>query len=251
MSQQAASLLILQAALADSLDDPEAPTAGPLTLLIDRSSDSPGRNYAAPVRPESPTAQDISRVIALMRAAGRAPRLEFVSPAPALERELLEAGFSLGHRVGLMTLGELKPVSPPAGFELSLAPTQADLFGAAAVQNEAYGDPEPAATTASRLAHNQRVGGWVAVAREVASGDAVGCGLATPQRRGFCEIAAVAVRADVRRRGIASALTSKLTRAVLDAGHQPFLQAEPAEVSLYQQIGYERIGDVVYAEVPN
>ena len=240
----------LQAALADSLDDPGAPTSGPLTLLLDGSSNSPARNYAAPVRPGVPTAQEISRVIELMRAAGRMPRLEFVAPSPGLEESLLAAGFDLGHRVALMTLDALQPASAPAGFDVSAAPTPEQLLGAAAVQNAAYGDPEPPERTASRLAHNTARGGVVVVAVESASGAVVGCGLATPARRGLCEIAAVAVQEEYRRRGVAAALATALSQGVLALGHQPFLQAEAQEVSLYQRIGYRRVGEVVFAERP-
>jgi GNAT superfamily N-acetyltransferase len=242
-------LALIQAALADAVDEPAAPVSGPLTLLLDGSSDSPGRNYAVPVRPEVPGAQDIARLVALMRAAGRMPRLEFVAPAPGLENALLAAGFDLSHRVGLMTLNRLIPRPAPEGYEVSTSPTAADLLGAAAVQNAAYEDPEPAATTASRLARNALRGGVMAVARESASGEVVGAGLATPQRRGLSELAAVGVRADHRRRGVASAMTSALTQAVLDLGHQPFLQAEAQEIPLYQGIGYEQVGEIVFAEL--
>jgi ribosomal protein S18 acetylase RimI-like enzyme len=243
-------LHVLQSVLADAIDEPSALTAGPLTLLIDPASDSPGRNYAAPVRPESPAAQDIATVISLMRAAGRMPRLEYVSPHPTLEAALLEAGFSVDHRVALLALGTLEPAAPPVGFRVTSSPTADDLMGAAAAQNAAYEDPEPPERTASRLANNQRLGGVVAVARDSASGLVVGAGIATPQRRGWCEIAALGVLAEFRLRGIASAVTSELTRAVLAAGHRPFLQAEEREVSLYQRLGYERVGEVVFAELP-
>ncbi|MBA3906936.1 MAG: hypothetical protein H0X35_09685 [Pseudonocardiales bacterium] len=249
MSLHDSSLRILQGALADSLDDPGAPVAGPLTLLIDSTSDSPGRNYAAPVRPEDPTAQDISTVVELMRAADRMPRLEFVAPHPGLERELLAAGFDLSHRVALLTLGTLQPARALEGFEVTSSPTEADLLGAAAAQNSAYEDPEPPETTARRLAHNQRRGGVVAVAREGGTGLVVGAGIATPVRRGWCELAAVGVLAEFRLRGLACAITGELSRAILALGHQPFLQAEEREVSLYQRVGYQRIGEVVFAEL--
>lgn len=249
MSVEPVPLALIQAALADAVDEPAAPVAGPLTLLLDRSSDSPGRNYAVPVRPEVPTAQDIATLVALMRAAGRMPRLEFVAPAAGLENALLAAGFDLGHRVGLMTLPRLVHLPAPVGYEVSASPSAEDLLGAAAVQNAAYADPEPAARTASRLARNVALGGVVVFARESASGEVVGAGLATPQRRGLSEIAAVGVRAEHRRRGVASAMTSALTQAVLDLGHQAFLQAEAREMPLYQGIGYEQVGDVVFAEL--
>ena len=244
------SLPLLQAALADAIDEPGAPVAGPLTVLIDSSSTSPGRNYAAPVRLEAPTPDDIATVVTLMRAAGRMPRLEFVAPHPELEHALLEAGFRINRRIALLMLGELAGAPVPAGIGVSAHPSDADLLGAAETQNAAYGDPEPARVTAQRLRHNVALGGVTVVATDVQSGEIVGSGLATPPRGGLSEIAAVAVRAAFRRRGIAAAMTAELCRHVRAAGAEPFLQAEPAEVTLYERLGFTQVGRLAVAELP-
>jgi predicted GNAT family acetyltransferase len=118
------------------------------------------------------------------------------------------------------------------------------------VQVAAYGDDEPAAESAQRLVRLVANGGSVVVARS--GGRVVGTGLHAAPIGGFAEIAAVAVAAPWRRRGIAAAVAAQLSRSVLVTGARPFLQAEgEPEARIYSRIGYQRCGFLALAQLPD
>jgi len=92
---------------------------------------------------------------------------------------------------------------------------------------------------------NGTVGHGGGVALAVLDGRPVGSGLFAVPAGGLTEIAAVGVAERYRRRGIAAAIAYRLSRAALDAGAVPYLQAEgEAEQRIYARIGYHLVGSV-------
>jgi GNAT superfamily N-acetyltransferase len=226
---------------------PRAVRLGPFLVLFDPHTDSPFRNYAIPDDAAEPTPEDVDRLIAAFLERHRTPRLEYVGRPPAVERVLSAAGFTADRRLPLMTAEAADLVAPPApsGIELRLVDSDAELWRAAAVQNAAYGEGEPAEPDVDRLRRNVAAGGGVGLAVLADAGAAVGSGVYTPPEHGLVEVASMGVLPEHRRRGIATALAHRLTVGALGTGAVPFLQADgEPEQRMYARIGYRTVGEL-------
>jgi predicted GNAT family acetyltransferase len=222
-----------------------AQRVGPFLITFEPDTASPGRNYAIPDDGATPGATDVADLVARFAALGRTPRLEYVSPALAVDAALSAAGFTVENRYPLMTVapGDLVEPVVPDGLEVVLATSQERLRQAATVQNAAYGGGDATEHDVARLCGTVRGGGAVALA--LLEDEPVGSGLFTVPSDGLTEIAAVGVAEEYRRRGIAAAVGYRLSRAALDAGAVPYLQAEgDAEQRIYARIGYRRVGSL-------
>jgi predicted GNAT family acetyltransferase len=222
-----------------------AQRVGPFLITFEPDTATPGRNYAIPDDGAVPTAADIDDLLACFATLERTPRLEYVSPAPAVDAALSAAGFTVESRYPLMTIAPGDVVEPtmPDGLEVVLATSDEQLWQAATVQNAAYAEGDATEHDVGRLDNMVRRGGAVALA--LLGGEPVGSGLFTVPRDGLTEIAAVGVVERYRRRGIAGAVGYRLTRAALDATAVPYLQAEgEPEQRIYARIGYRTIGSL-------
>jgi ribosomal protein S18 acetylase RimI-like enzyme len=219
--------------------------AGPFCIGLDPHSNDPFRNYAVPFEGARPTPDDVQALIASFRRHERIPRLEYVeASAPEVEAALTAAGFTVERRTPVMVSGPGIALTPrqPAGITVRTAAADADLHAAAAVQHEAYEMPQPPGPhDVERLAGVVRRGGVISVAVDDASDQIVGAGLVDVTDPGTStgELAAVAVRAAFRRRGIASALSAHLANtAHSQAITLVFLEAEPGEERIYRRTGF-------------
>jgi ribosomal protein S18 acetylase RimI-like enzyme len=222
--------------------------AGPFCIGFDPDSNDPFRNYAVPADGARPTPDDVQALMASFRQRERIPRLEYVeASAPDVEAALTAAGFTVELRTPVMVSGPGIVLTPrePAGITVRAAAGDADLHAAAAVQHEAYEVPHPPGPRdVERLARVVQRGGVVSVALDDASGQIAGTGLVDVTGPGAStgELAAVAVRAAFRRRGIASALSAHLARtAHSQAISLVFLEAEPAEERIYRRTGFVEV----------
>ena len=234
-----------------ALRRPGAERVGPFIASYDPHSDNPFRNYALPDDGAAPSPAEVGALIDAFARRQRTPRLEYVPAAsPAVEAALLDAGFVAEGRFPLMTAtrATARPQPPPPGIELLLAATDAELRGVVAVQHIAYDDPAPPSEhDIARQRTTIAQGGLVALARDTASGEAVGAGLCTPPLDGITEIAAIGVIPAYRRRGVAGALTALLLREAFAAGlTAPFLMpAEEAGERIYARVGFARVSEVL------
>jgi ribosomal protein S18 acetylase RimI-like enzyme len=241
-------LSIIQARLRATVQS-RGTRVGPFLIMFDAHADNPFRNYAIPDDAADPTAEEVERLVAAFTERRRTPRLEYVGRPAAVERALTAAGFTTD-RLPLMTAARTDLVEPPqpAGIGLRTVESEDDLWRAAAVQQSAYGEAAPTEPDIDRLRHTVEAGGRVALAVRAGTGEGVGAGLSTRPEGGLTEIAAVGVLPAYRRRGIATAVAHCLTKAALDAGAAPFLQAEgEAEERMYARIGYRRVGELTLA----
>jgi GNAT superfamily N-acetyltransferase len=135
---------------------------------------------------------------------------------------------------------------------LLVAATDDDLLGVATVQNIAYGEAAPTEHDVARLRGTIDNGGSVGLARDAASGAAIGAGLCSAPIDGIGEIAAIGVIPAYRRRGVAGAFTAWLLREVLAAGiTAPFLMsAEEAGERIYARVGFARVSEVLMISRP-
>jgi GNAT superfamily N-acetyltransferase len=227
----------------------EAEQIGPFLATFSRDSDNPYLNYAIPNDDATPSADDVSCLVASYRAHDRKPRLEYIpSIAPAVEPALHGAGFEEESRTPLM-----RCVTPafavPDGIELVAPRTLEEFRGAAQVQWEAYGESGPLAQHAvDSLRQTAEGGGVVVLARDAESGEPAGAGLCVAPHEGVTELAAVGVRESFRRKGIAAAMTGWLARTAYDRGMElVFLMAHgPGEARIYGRAGFVEIGEVLH-----
>jgi GNAT superfamily N-acetyltransferase len=221
---------------------------GPFTASYSRSSRNPFLNYAIPDDGARPTAADVAALAAAYQGRGLDPRLEYLpNLAPAVEAALLAAGFAAEGRLVLMAPGDVRPRTLPDDIEVLAPTTDADLRDVRLVQHEAYEDPDPIDdATVARLRANLAGGAGAVLARSN-DGTPVGAGEYTEPIDGVSEITSIAVRAPWRRRGIATAISSRLLADVTAAGvTAPFLMANTEESRVYAGVGFKPIGEVLH-----
>ena len=185
---------------------------------FDAEDDNPYRNYAVPDDDARPLAGDVSALITAFVRRGRKPRLEYISKAaPEVEAVLAARGFAVEKRYPLLicTPGRVQSLRAPAGVNLSLATSDDMIVAAARALAEAYGQENEHPAPLIRMVTQ---GGVLVVAHDVASGAVAGAGMATPAHKGTSEVAGIGVRAAYRERGIAGALTARITREAFARG---------------------------------
>jgi GNAT superfamily N-acetyltransferase len=228
----------------------ETEQVGPFLATYSPGTAHPMLNYAIPDDGAQPTAAEIGALTAAYRRRDLLPRLEyFTDVAPDLEKLLVEAGYELERRVPLMTCAPAarvdKPV--PAGVRLRVPESGEDFRRMRAAQNTAFGEP---AEISDEEVERLKAGAGVRhlLAEDVATGTVVGGGLALEIVDGTTEIAGIAVLEPYRGRGIAAALTARLTRQVHEAGaHTAFLTPGDLGIgNVYARVGYRPAGECVH-----
>jgi GNAT superfamily N-acetyltransferase len=237
----------LRAGIADRAD-----RIGPFLALFSSVSDNPFRNYAVPDDGVDPTPGEVANLVDAFQQLDRLPRLEYVRPAPTVDTALAVAGFDIMPTLGLMALAgfdEFTDAPDPDGYRVVLPITGEYLGEAAHVQDIAYGepdvDPDP-----TGLAETLAKGGSVAVALHEDTDTVVGAGLFTPPQAGLVEIAGVGVLPEHWGRGLASAITARLTAFAMAREIDPFLQTERDEPKrIYEKLGYRTLGELADARL--
>ncbi|AIE85270.1 GNAT family N-acetyltransferase [Fimbriimonas ginsengisoli] len=229
---------------------------GPFLASFSPDNDNPFVNYAIPQEGAIPTASEVDELIRVCRERGRKPRLEYIPDlAPGVESVLLSHGFEAEMRTPLMicSLGEAQRMPLPEGIELFLPNTDDELIGLAAAQMEAFGvGRAPDTQEVERARKSIGRGAIMVAARDVSTDEIVGGGVCTAPSGGISEIAGIGVRANFRRRGIAGAITERMTQEAFDAGVSlAFLMAGHDDgARVYARAGYQAVGEVLHISVP-
>ncbi len=230
-----------------------ADRVGAFLVTIDPDATGLFRNFAVPDDDAAPTAADVAALTAFFTARDRLPRLEFAAPAPRVEAALAEAGFVVDNRLALLKLpdpGALSQTASVDGVTLDEPDTDEQFRAVARMQNDAYGEAGVSDADVRRLRSTLAAGGAV-VAAWSAGKQAVSAAVLAAPRDGLAEIYAVATASAYRRRGLASAVVSTLSRIALDRGLTPYLQCEgPAEQRMYERLGYRKVGELLDARGP-
>jgi predicted GNAT family acetyltransferase len=243
-----------QVALA--LKSPSTRRVGPFYARFDPGDPNPFGNYAIPEPGAIASAADVAALVRAYAEQQRRPRLEYIAAsAPAVEPALLTAGFIAEDRPALMACpqGAERPLLPPRGISLVLPSSDDDLLAVIAVQREAFGDPTPAkpGDVAGMRAVIER-GTLVVLARDESTGEAAGAGVCTPIESGVTEIAGIGVRPTFRRRGIASAVTARLTADSFNRG-ATLAWLTPGDEDaqrIYARAGFQPIGEMLMISLP-
>jgi GNAT superfamily N-acetyltransferase len=178
-------------------------------------------SYAIPDDGAQPTAEDVAALVAAYERHDRLPRLEFLpGAAPAVEAVLLDGGFVVEARLPAMVCTAQQLVVPTLdpGLELAVPGDDADLYAMTAAQHAAFGEGPPDADSVARSRTMLDAGSLAILARDRVSGEVVGGGVATVPSDGVTEIAGIGVLASHRRRGIATAITARLSADAFAAG---------------------------------
>jgi ribosomal protein S18 acetylase RimI-like enzyme len=224
---------------------------GPFLATFSHHSDNPFLNYAIPDDGATPTAEEVAALIVAYQQRNRLPRLEYMPGlAPALEAILLAAGFTVEDRFPLMvcTPGAERDVPAPPGIELLATASDDEILEAVTVQSDVFGDPPPSPEDVTGRRATIQVGGRSMVARVRATGEPVGAAMYDVPADHTTELAGVAVLLGFRRRGIAGALTARLTRDAFAAGITTvFLTPGGAEAErVYARAGFSTSSQVVH-----
>lgn len=224
---------------------------GPFVAGLDPDTDSPFINYASPVPGAPITAADVDALVAAFLEAGRKPRLEYVTSClPELEDLLLAAGFTVEarHQYLICTPQTVCAVPVPEGLVLTEPTTDRERAALTAAANEAFGEaPEASEADIARVRRNQERGG-VAVGAFTSTGECAGAGQASPPNDRLSEVGGIGVRPPFRRRGLAAAVTARVTREIFDHDVEfAWLEASGDDSwRVYGRVGYVPAGHRLY-----
>jgi ribosomal protein S18 acetylase RimI-like enzyme len=229
----------------------ELPRVGPFALVLTGVTALRYLNYAIPDDDADPDDAELDALVAAFRMADRAPRVEFLpSVAPALETRLTARGWTLEARLPLMTCTKmtLREAPRPDGIVIETPLDDATLLEMARLQHEIFDDPEPAdERTVARLRGSMSRGGRALIAREARTRRLVGAAQSGVPAGGATEVVGVVVAPSHRRRGLAAAMVSEISRQGLAAGLTTvFLEAAPGADGAYRNAGFRRTSTSVH-----
>ncbi|WP_326945149.1 GNAT family N-acetyltransferase [Amycolatopsis sp. NBC_01307] len=230
----------------------ETEQVGPFLATYSPDNDHPMLNYAIPDDGARPSAAEIDALTTAYRRRGLLPRLEyFTDIAPDLEKLLVEAGYRLERQVPLMTCAPAERVDKPvpAGVRLRAPESADDIRRLRSAQNTAFGEsPEVPDKEVERLRSGIEAGVRHLLAEDIATGTVLGGGLALAIVDGTTEVAGIAVLEPYRGRGIAAAITARLTREAHESGaHTAFLTPGDLGIgNVYARVGYQPAGECVH-----
>lgn len=194
---------------------------GPFLATFDPHTDRRYLSYAIPDDGARPTARDVAALVDAYERRGRVPRLEYLpGVAPDAEAALLAGGLVLEARLPAMTCepGQAVDVSPPAGFSLGVPAGDDELRALSAAQRAAFGEGPPDEAALARTRTSIDAGALAVHVRDDATGTIVGGGATTVPGGGVTEMVGIGVVQPYRRRGLAAAITARLTRDAFAAG---------------------------------
>ncbi|QRO01475.1 GNAT family N-acetyltransferase [Archangium violaceum] len=233
----------------------EAIAVPPFTAFIHPSDGLIYFNYAIPDGPITGDVREpLRRLRAVFQERKRLPRFEYVSAlAPTLADTLLASGFRLEAeaRVMVCTRESFTPVPVPEGLSLSVLTPGSSREEVRAycntgrrgfVPNEPYEAPEE---ELSRALEDVKSGG--AVLGRVEGQPAV-VGMFTPPSEGIAELAGVATLEGFRKRGLGTALTSRVAREAFDRGVEVlFLSTITEEAGrIYERVGFRFVTRMLF-----
>ncbi len=233
----------------------EAVAVPPFTVFIHPSDGLIYFNYAIPDGPLTGDVREpLRRLRALFQERKRVPRFEYVSElAPALADTLLAAGFRLEAeaRVMVCTRESFTPVPVPEGVTLSVLTPGSSRDEVRAYCNTArrgFAPNEPYEASeeeVSRMLEDMKSGG--AVLGHVEGQPAV-VGMFTPPFEGLAELGGVATLERFRKRGLGTALTSRVVREAFDRGVDVlFLSTITEEAGrIYERVGFRFVTRMLF-----
>jgi GNAT superfamily N-acetyltransferase len=137
----------------------------------------------------------------------------------------------------------------PSGVDLVVPETDDEILAMITVQNAAFGTSNPVtAADVERHRAGRAAGVRTLIARDLATGTVAGGGVHDAIVDGITELAGFGVAERYRRRGIATAITSRLTRMAHAAGAVTVFLTPggPEAERVYARAGYQRRDEVIF-----
>lgn len=231
----------------------------PFTVFIHPHDALTYFNYAIPDGPISGDVREpLRRLRAEFQKRGRVPRFEYVSElAPTLADALLAEGFQLEAEARLMvcTRERFTPVAVPAGLSLSVLTSESpreEVRTYCNTSRRAFAPDEPYETSeedVSRTLEELREGR--AVVGHVEGQPAV-VGMFTPPSEGMAELGGVATVERFRKRGLGTAVTSRVAQEAFARGVDVlFLSTITEEAGrIYERVGFQFMTRMLFMSVP-
>lgn len=225
---------------------------GPFLATFSPHTANPYLNYAIPDADARPTPADAEALATAFERRGRQPRLEFLpGPAPHVEAALAAAGYTVDDRLPLMDCPPDAVVDRPVpdGVELLTPETDDEILAMITVQHEVYGEGSvPGPDDVARHRSGRAAGVLAVLARDLETGRPAGGGVCDAIHDGIAELAGFAVAERYRRRGIAAAITTHLTRAAHRAGAATVFLTPggPEAERVYARAGYRSTDKVLF-----
>lgn len=230
----------------------ETEQIGPFLATFSPHTTNEYLNYAIPDAGARPTPDDVEALAEAFERHDRKPRLEFLpGVAPEVEAALAGAGYVVDDRLPLMDCPPESAVGLPApdGIELLAPEFDDEILAMLTVQHTVYESPDRLTPDHVRRHRAGRAAGVLAVlARDLATGEPAGAGICDAIHDGIAELAGFAVSEPFRRRGIAGAITSYLTREAHAAGATTVFLTPggPEAERVYTRAGYRRSDEVIF-----
>jgi ribosomal protein S18 acetylase RimI-like enzyme len=221
---------------------------GPFLATFDPHDPLRYLSYAIPDDGAQPSPGDVAALADAYRRRGRLPRLEFLpAVAPAAEAALLAGGFTVEARLPVMVCSPASVVAlgAPEGIALEPPAGMQDMRGLLTAQAIAFDGQPPTDDAVARAVAGDALR---VLARDTATGEVVGGGVATTPAGGTSEIAGIGVIDAYRRRGIAGAVTARLARDLFDRGvTTAFLTpGDDGAHSVYARAGFADATEIVH-----
>ena len=233
----------------------EAIPVPPFTVFIHPFDALIYLNYAIP---DGPILGDVREPLRRLRAEfqkkGRVPRFEYVSElAPALADTLLAAGFRQEAEARLMvcTRESFTPVAVPEGPVLSVLTSgspREEVRTFCTTARRGFSPDEPYEATeedVSKMLEDLREGRAVLGRVE---GQPAMVGMFTPPSEGIAELGGVATLERFRKRGLGTALTSRVAQEAFERGVEVLFLSTISEEAgrIYERVGFRFVTRMLF-----
>ena len=237
--------LISQNLLASGAAGRETFDVGPFRGFVWTHSDDPLMSFATPIGPElkdwAPAIEELGHAFS---GRGRALRLEFFEELhPTLAPALEQAGIARNKTAMAMALSRDRfhpMLKITGGDHIDITADDLDEFFVA--HNEAFGMDAERVAAWLPLMRRGIEAGTMMLAATLCAGRYV-CGATLLIGGGTAELAGVWTRRDMRGRGLAGDVCSRLLNEYFEARRETaWLSTDEAEGGLYTRLGFSRVG---------
>ncbi|PTL77213.1 GNAT family N-acetyltransferase [Vitiosangium sp. GDMCC 1.1324] len=233
----------------------ESVPVAPFTAFIHSSDPLIYFNYAIP---DGPISGDVSEPLRRLRAVfterKRVPRFEYVSElAPALADKLLAAGFRLEAEAWVMvcTRESFTPVAPPDALELSMltpGSSREEVRAYCTTVRRGFSPNEPYEASEEEISRMLKDLGESGAVLGCVEGQPAVVGMYTRPSEGISELGGVATIERFRKRGLGTALTSRVAQEAFARGVDTLFLSTISEQAgrIYERVGFRFVTRMLF-----
>jgi len=213
---------------------------GPFRILIDPKRTVVFVNYAVVLHPPESPVEDVANLVTTFESFQRVPRIEYAKQATlGLDEALSQAGFKMEHELPLMACTPETFRPRASGVEVRTLGPADDVRVYYRTANQAFDVQWPVSATPIWKGDADKETGALSIAIGYIDGEPVGCACMGPT----WELSGVGVVPEFRRRGVASAVSTRLLENHFTNADLAWLTAEDESAeALYRGLGFKTIG---------